>query len=57
MQYGSGQETVVLICMENVSWEGDVEDRGGAGWGSEMLAQSMRETGREKALSYLWSEG
>lgn len=26
VQFGSGQETVVLICMGNVSWEGDMED-------------------------------
>lgn len=41
MQCGSGQETAVLICMENVSWEGDMEDTRRDGPGSEMQAPSI----------------
>lgn len=41
MRYGSGQEMVVLIGMENVSWQGDMEDTRREGPGSEMPAPSI----------------
>lgn len=51
VQYGSGQEMAVLICMGNVSWEGDMEDTRREGPGSEVPAlreDKFQETGREK---------
>lgn len=51
MQYDSGQATAILICIEIVSWEGDVEDIREEGPDSAMLAPSTSsKIGREMEL-------
>lgn len=35
----------LLICIENVSWEGAMEDIRGAGSASEMLQETRKEKG------------
>lgn len=47
VQYGSGQATAILICMETVRWEGDVEDIRGEDPDSAMLAHSTNSKRRE----------